>query len=60
MNYSQLPIKDLFVILNLLFIATVILISPQKKYDLSDMTIRSLEDSEGILNAFEIKGKLKS
>ena len=35
-------------------------ISLQKKYDLSDLTIRSLEDSEGILNAFEIKGKLKS
>ena len=32
----------------------------QKKYDLSDLTIRSLEDSEGILNAFEIKGKLNS
>ena len=29
----------------------------QKKYGLSDLTIRSLEDSEGILNAFEIKGK---
>ncbi|RMX60726.1 hypothetical protein pdam_00006798 [Pocillopora damicornis] len=29
----------------------------EKKYGLSDLTIRSLEDSEGILNAFEIKGK---
>nr|XP_058967462.1 rho guanine nucleotide exchange factor 7-like isoform X2 [Pocillopora verrucosa] len=27
----------------------------EKKYGLSDLTIRSLEDSEGILNAFEIK-----
>lgn len=30
----------------------------QKKYGLSDLTIHSLEDSEGILNAFEIKGIL--
>ncbi|PFX33642.1 Rho guanine nucleotide exchange factor 7 [Stylophora pistillata] len=30
----------------------------EKKYGLSDLTIRSLEDSEGILNAFEIKGKV--
>lgn len=36
------------------------LILLQKKYDLSDLTIHSLEDSEGILNAFEIRGKLNS
>lgn len=60
MNYSQLPIKDLFCHFESVVHSYCYLISPQKKYDLSDMTIRSLEDSEGILNAFEIKGKLKS
>ena len=30
----------------------------QKKYGLTDLTIHSLEDAEGILNAFEIKGNL--